>query len=455
VSLEDLISLLRRRRRVFLSVFVLCLGAVVILTLLLPKTYKATATIYAGVGNNTLDTSQSEQIIRTYAALAANPNVASLAAQQLGGGLTSTKLLDKLSFAPVESTQLLTISAEDDTPQGATRIANTYANVFVNRANSQAAQGQGGAQLTVSEPATPPTGPAKPNRPLYIGFGVILSLLLALGVTVARDRLDRRLQLTEADDTLLNEPIVARIPNIALHEPNGLTRSAAAMARTVRMDAFRVLRTNLDMTQPDNARVLMVTSPGPDEGKTTVAIQLALAAATDGDDVALIECDLRRPGFDLWVNNKKLAAPAAGLSDYLAGKKTETEVIHSIRGVPNLQVLWAGTPASEPSRLLRSPRMGKLLERLHSQNDWVIVNTPPITSGDDAMLITQHVQGVLYVVDLTGTTVPAARAGLGQLRRIRTRVLGVVVNNVPIGWASGYGYPGWYEPESAPAGKRG
>jgi capsular exopolysaccharide synthesis family protein len=444
VSIEEAILVLRRRWRIFAISFALCLAAIATVTFLLPKTYQASATLFIGEEpsgtGTTLDTAQSEQIVKTYAALAANPRVAGEVSRTLG--FSRSELLDKMSFTPVQQTQLLNITAEDRSPTEARNIANSYARIF-------AARNEGlPTPIRVSTPAVKPTSPAKPNRPLYLGLGTLLSLLFAFGVAVARDLLDRRVKIDPSEDTLLGQPILARIPLLVLghNEDDDFSDEAIELTDVMRGDAFRILRTNLDMMPPPEPRVIMITSPGTGEGKSTIAAHLGVAAASDGDRVTLIEADLRRPGFDLWVDDEKLKEAKQGLSEYLAGKIRRSSLAVRAPGLPMLRVVWAGEQQVQPARLLRSTRMRNLISTAAADSDWVFVDTPPISVGDDASLLTAHMDGVIYVVDPGKTTLQSARSGLNQLRRTGVRVLGVVINRVQLERSQYRGYMDYLSP---------
>jgi capsular exopolysaccharide synthesis family protein len=442
MSISDITSALWRHRVIFAVTLVACLAVVIVITALVPRTYRATATLFIGPNIARLDTTQAEQLSRTYTTLASNPVTAEAVLGELDADLTRSQLLEKMSFVPVERTQLLEISAEDESPTEAQRIANTYAEVFTARETEAQAAGGQPAPVAVSQPAIEPTDPAKPNAPLYIGFGALLSLLLASGAALAADRLDRRVRIGRADETVGGELILARIPTLL--EPtakgDGTRSRLANAARIMRSDSFRVLRTNLDLATGGQARTIMVTSPGQGEGKTTIAAQLALTMATDQETVAIVECDLRRRALDVSGFGEQWKRAPHGLAEYLAGEAAPKEVTRSSRSMPNMRVVWAGAATAEPGPLLRSTRLPELLEWLRQENDWVILDTPPIAVGDDALVVSSVADGVLVVVNAEETTRSALQTGLNQLRKVRARVLGVVINHAPAGELDAYRY---------------
>lgn len=438
MTIDQIAATLWRRRFLFFAVLAACLGAVVVGTLSLPKTYKTSTTLFVGVNkevNDALafDTNIGEQLARTYTALAANPNVADLAVKELDFGISREKLLNRMSFAPVERTQLLDISAEGGSPEEAARLANTYANVFVAHVDAQFARGDTQTKIAINEPAVRPTRPSKPNPPLYIGLGALLSLLLATGAALLRDRLDNRIRVESDEDSVLDQPVVARIPDIV---------NKRGEASLVASDAFRLLKTNIDFADEKETQVLMVTSPGPEEGKSTVVSQLGVTAVSDGEKVVLIEADLRRPGLASTVVGQGFDHSTVGLTNYLVGVADEERIITPQPGLPGLDVIWAGPLPPNPSSLLRSQRLATLIEHLRLEYDRVIFDTAPISVGADASVMVSRMDAALFVVDARRTKRSTAQAGLNQLEKARARVLGVVLNRSSDGSGEAYGYYG-------------
>lgn len=433
MTLDQIASILWRRRLSFLLAFLLCLGAVIVATLALPKSYTATATLYVGgaLGEGEfIDTALLEQHTRTYSTLAGNPNIADLVRQDLPDTPSREDLLERMTFAPVERTQLLLITAEGSSPEEAQDYANTYAETFVARMTELFRSGKTPAEIAISEQAAAPRDASKPNPPLYIGFGGLLALFLALGVALLRERLDTRVRVAPSDDSLLDQPIVARIPQFDQRE---------APTRQV-LDRFALLKTNLDFFDEDPARVVLVTSPGVGEGKSTVSANLALACAHDGERVVLIEADLRRPGLSGTRIAEVAERSPVGLSNYLAGAATEEEITTLHPEHPELTVIWSGLIAPNPTALLGSHRLGTLIGSLRVDHDRIIIDTSPISVGADASVIASHVEGVLYILDERSTKKADAVAGLNQLRSVRARLLGIVLNRAELLGSEGYYY---------------
>lgn len=448
MSPEQVASILWRRRLAFAGTLILCAAAVVAVTLLLPKTYVATATLYVGgkvSPDSYIDTNLLEQHARTYAALAGNPNMADLVLQELDRPMTRGKLLSRTDFTPVERTQLLQISASAGSPDGARDIANTYADTFVRRMSDLFEEGRAPAQIAVSEPAASPSSPSKPNPPLYIGLGALLSLFLSLGVALLRERLDTRVRVAPEDDAIFEQPIIARIPSIEGRERR---------ARRAVSDRFAMLKTNIDFVDEESAHVILITSPGVGEGKSTISSNLALACAENGERVVLVEADLRRPGLAGTVVAQGIERPRVGLSNYLAGAASEAEIVMPHPGHPGLSVIWSGIIPPNPTALLGSHRLDTLISTLRLDYDRVIIDTCPISVAADASVIAAHVDGTIYIMDERTTKRTEAQAGLNQLRGVRARLLGIVLNRASAG-ADPYYYADEQAKRGEPAVDRG
>jgi tyrosine-protein kinase len=433
MSLDQIIGVLWRRRLTFFVTAVACIAAVVAVTLTLPKTYRATASLLAGTPkSNFATTDLLNQITRTYATLAANPNVADSVALRLPFAMTRDQLANAISVTPVESTQLIEISAESHSPRRAQAIANAYALAFVADANSGLSNSTTLTSLQVIEPAVRPTSAVRPNPPLYIGLGTLLALIFATGAVLLRERLDRRIRIAADDEATLGHPIVSRIPR---YSRDGLTAYAA-------LDRFALLKTNLDFLDEREARVVVVTSAGVADGKSTIAMNLAAACAADGERVIVVEGDLRRPGLRAAADVSDDPAGKVGLSDFLAGRASEYDVVSNEPTWPEISFIWSGGPAPNPVALLRSARLESLLDSLRLEYDRILIDTPPVSVGADASLLASRGDAVLFIVNEPKTTTTDAQAGIIQLEKARPHQLGIVLNRTRApGGDSSYYYP--------------
>lgn len=205
-------------------------------------------------------------------------------------------------------------------------------------------------------------------------------------------------------------------------------------------EAFRTLRTNLQFSALDRElRTLLVTSPGPGEGKSMVIANLAVAIAQSGKSVILVDADLRKP-----VIHKRFGLDNdVGLTNILVHGPAES-VLRDV-GIPNLQVVTSGPRPPNPAEMLDSAMMEKTRDFFKERADFVLFDSPPVVAVTDAALLSQKVDGVLLVVRLGSVEREAALQAKTLLKNVQAPVLGLVVNNIPS--SSGYYYYYYYSHE--------
>jgi len=205
-------------------------------------------------------------------------------------------------------------------------------------------------------------------------------------------------------------------------------------------EAYRILRTNIEFSSTDRkVKVILVTSSGPSEGKTTTASNMAIAMAEANRRVLLIDCDLRKPAvhrlFGL-VNVK-------GLTNILV-EGIEYSNITNVTEVENLEIITSGPKPPNPAELLGSNKMKEFLDNVREGYDVVIIDAPPILPVTDAAVLSQYVDGVILVAGYGLTTFDAAIQAKASLQKVNARILGVVLNGVPTDKRGGYYYYYYY-----------
>ena len=206
------------------------------------------------------------------------------------------------------------------------------------------------------------------------------------------------------------------------------------------LEAFKELRTNLRFMNPDQPpRVIAVSSCLPGEGKSTVASNLAISIASSGQPVVLVDGDLRRPTvartFNLLEN--------VGLTDAVVGSAPVADLLQDVEGYPDLKVLGSGPIPPNPSEILSSDTMLRLMAE-QSQSYFVIIDAPPVISITDSAILAAQFDGVLLVVRAGSTTRDEFAKSLDNIQKVNGTVLGCVLNWVPTSKAEGsrYGYYG-------------
>ena len=205
-------------------------------------------------------------------------------------------------------------------------------------------------------------------------------------------------------------------------------------------ESYRALRTNLFFASPDNPiRTLGVTSSGPHEGKSLTVSNICLACAQMGKRTLLIDSDLRRP-----VIHHLFHLPREnGFTDLFIGK--ELEAVVKKTAMENLDIMTAGRFTPNPSELLASKKMEKILETMKAQYDIILFDTPPVMAVTDAPIISTKVDGMLMVVKSYSTDKNVLERALINLENINARIVGFVLNDIDLThrYAS-YGYYKYY-----------
>lgn len=201
-------------------------------------------------------------------------------------------------------------------------------------------------------------------------------------------------------------------------------------------EAYRTLRTNIQFASIDKSiKSLMVTSTGPEEGKSTTISNYAVVLAQNNYKVLLIDADLRKPTqhhFFLLLNR-------IGLTNVLAGTEDYTNAIQGTN-LSNLFVLTSGPIPPNPAEILGSKKMEKLIQELSEHYDYILFDAPPIIAVTDAQILSQYVDGVLLVVNSGKTNKELAIRAKSLLENVKANVIGVVLNNKEINGENYYYY---------------
>lgn len=427
MSPEANLSVLWRRKWIVILTALFATVGTYIVSRSLPETYTAEATLFVGdrgQRNNDFEALQSAQVLaKTYAELIQSKAVAARVAGVTPAQDDADALLAKTEFQPIADTQLLLISAEGRSPQAAADLANTYGRVFVTYAADRLAE-RTQSELTLADEAAVPSSPTRPRPALYSAVAFIASLFLGAALALLRDRLDTRFDDDEQIARELEAPVLARVPSSARRG------SDPAQAQHF-LETFRVLRTNLRFLRPaQRMSRFLVTSAGAGEGKSTTATALARAFAEQGDRVVIIEGDLRRPS--LFTLLKKPPERPKGVVQYLVLDSPFDEVVHET-SVLNVFVVPAGIVPPNPSVLLQTDGLRRLVDEAADFADVVILDSPPLSAGADASILANAADAILFVINHRNTQRTRAIQAVRQLRQAGGDIAGLIVNQVSRG----------------------
>ncbi|HKI65824.1 MAG TPA: polysaccharide biosynthesis tyrosine autokinase [Solirubrobacterales bacterium] len=470
--LEQLLRTVRRRKWIVLQATIVVPLLALVFSLSQEDEYTATATLLfrqapSGIAEGTENVIDPTREAATNGQLVGLPVIAEKAAESLPGA-SGEEVLEDVSVEPSSEADTAKIIAITGSADLSAEMANAYGSAYIDfRRNADRSQVQdaidvaesslekltpaeregkegaalgeqldhlklsqalqtGGAELV--QPARPPSGRSSPQPLRNVLLGFVLGALLGLGLAALLERIDRRVRTVDELEELYEAPILARIPR-----SQRLTkrRAEAIGPQTPEGEAFRVLRTNLRYFNLDKGlRSILVTSPEAGDGKSTVARTLATTMVEMGDDVILVEGDLRKGGDLIDVAGK----PATGLSNVLTGTPVE-KVLMKV-DVPatgglrerTLTVLPSGPVPPNPSELLESAQMRELLAQLQEQFDVVVLDSPALAAVSDALALISEVTTVVIVGGLGRTTRDAGRELSKQFALLGKKPVGVIAN---------------------------
>jgi len=279
----------------------------------------------------------------------------------------------------------------------------------------------GGAE--VLSPAWVPSTPVSPNVPLNLAIGLVVGVFLGAAVAFIRDYFDDSVKTKEVIQQVTGVPTLGLIPKIA----GGTDLVTVSHPTAPAAEAFRLLRTSVKFLGVERqVRVVQVTSPSPGEGKTMVAVNLAVAFAQSGDRVVLIGADLRRPRMEEVVD----VPLTPGLTAVLIGDVTLPQAIQSAAEVPNLSVLPAGFPPPNPSELLSGERARRLMDVLGQTYDVVVIDCPPVLPVTDSLVLSRMADTTLLVASANKTSKRSLTRAVELLRQVDAPLMGTVLNSL-------------------------
>lgn len=280
-----------------------------------------------------------------------------------------------------------------------------------------------GGGAAVLSPAWVPDAPVSPNIPLNIAIGLVVGLFLGSALAFVRDYFDDSVKTKEIIQQVTGVPTLGLIPKIGGDTDLVTVTHPTAPAA----EAFRLLRTSVKFLGVERqVRVVQVTSPSPGEGKTMVAVNLAVAFAQSGDRVVLVGADLRRPRMEEVVD----VPLTPGLTAVLIGDVTLPQAIQSAASVPNLSVLPAGYPPPNPSELLSGERARRLIDVLGQTYDVVVIDCPPVLPVTDSLVLARMADTTLLVASANKTSKRSLTRAVELLRQVDAPLMGTVLNSL-------------------------
>jgi polysaccharide biosynthesis transport protein len=486
-SFRTYLHILRQRKWWVGAIAVLGLAASLAFSLTAHKEYSATAQLLV---QPTVDTSGAQQPVTQTDVQTELQLVTSAPVQQtVRNRLKSTPAV---SAAEVGQTNVMAITAISGTPSRASLIANVYATAFVQYQqavasrslttaeaqlrsqissvelqisslrgnttsteagallNQEAVLKEQLAQMQVSgatetgdvalvTPASTPVSPTSPKPVQDALLGFAAGLALGLAVAFVRDSFDDRLTSKEATERAAGAPVLAMTPLVPSWRRQKPLVVTVAEPNSPAAESYRSLRTSLQFArQEQQLRSVVVTSPGPSEGKTATLANLGVVFAQAGERVVLVSCDLRKPRIGAFFGLDE----EAGLTGVLLDQRTLEETVLPVPGFDRLSLLPAGPVPPNPAELLDSARARDIFQRLRDQYDLVLIDSPPVLPVTDAAILSRHADATLMLAAAGQTRQSDLHRAVEKLDQVGVTILGTVLNKVTrqTGRYDGYGY---------------
>jgi tyrosine-protein kinase Etk/Wzc len=310
-------------------------------------------------------------------------------------------------------------------------------------------QSQPGNVMIIDD-ARVPSRPSKPNRTLIVIIGLLLGAGLAVGYVFVKNYFDDTVK-TPDDIEKRKVNVLAWVPHFdsSFGSHDAVEFIVDKRPDSIPSEAFRALRTRIQFSRvnTESLKTILITSSAPQEGKTTIAVNLAGSFAHSKKNVLLIDCDLRKPAVHKLFNKERIP----GLIDFLTGNAKLDEVLNHSQ-IPNLSFITSGTIPPNPAEMLDSIEMRGFLKKMRNEYDLIIVDSPPIIAVADSEILTSMVDGTILIVSAETTEVEMMERSVELIKRENTQFLGTVLNN--FSYKSGYGsYYKYYYYYSRPESK--
>ena len=443
MELRDYLHILRKNWLIILALTLVGVGAAAAYSLTRTPLYESQSSVFVSTqaGSGTIsDLNQGANFsldrVPSYVLVATTPVVLNPVIDELGLDSTASQLARQISVSSPLNSAIINVSVQDADPQLAADIANATAASLsdaVEEIEMTASVSASPVRLSVIRPALPTTVPVSPNVPLNLALGGLIGLTLGIAFAILRTVLDTKVRNPRDIAQLTDRPMIGIIP----FDPKAAERPIILEADPTnqRAESFRALRTNLQFIEMDGGTSFVITSSIPNEGKSTTAVNLAIALADAGKRVALIDTDLRKPKVADYMGIEG----AVGLTDVLIGRAKVTDVMLPWGRRP-LYVLPAGKVPPNPSELLGSSQMKALLDDFANTFDVVICDAPPLLPVTDAAVLSRLTAGAIVVTASGRTSTHQLDGALEALETVGAKVAGLVLTMAPTKGPDSYMY---------------
>jgi capsular exopolysaccharide synthesis family protein len=452
LNIQDFLKLIRARWLVIALTTAVTVAGAVAVTLLTTPLYQASTRLYVSTPSNGdagtvyTGTLSSQKRVLSYAKLAVGQTLAQRTIDKLHLDMTAAELKERVTATAATDTVLIDVSVLDPSPVQARDIADALSDelvVMVSELETSPDGTKANTRVVVEQHATTPDHPVVPKTSTYLAIGIVLGALSGIALVTLRALLNNTVNDRQVIEEITGAGLVANIPLDKDRRKDPAISFATEHSPIA--EAFCELRTNLQFLEVDDPpRVLVVTSALPSEGKSTTAINIALALAEAEHNVVLVDGDMRRPKLDEYLG----LIGSVGLSTVVAGRAPLDEVLQKTR-FPGLTTLTSGPVPPNPSELLGSQTAKKILSELRGSFDYVIVDSSPLLAVTDAAILAAEADGVLVIAQFAKTKREQLTRAVEKLTHVEARILGGIFTMSPTGANDYYHYRNYGEDEKS------
>ena len=428
MELRDYLEILSRRKWVVVLNLFFTIVTVVVGVTLIPPTYTATTKVRVVTPRTgsadyvEYNISYSERLIGTYAEIANSTPVL----EELSQFVSPMPEEKNIQVEILTDTEIIQIQVTDQDPALAQHAANKLAQILINQTRELYSSEINPVNIYIVEPAVTPNNPSSPSPWLVIALGVAVGLIGGIGLAFLYENLDTRLYTTKEIEEVSGLKVIGDIPDSS--RAHGLLVGESR----VYAESFRRLRTNiLSMENEKKLKKLLITSSVAQDGRTTIAANLAAIIAQTKLSVVVVDADFRWPNLHNVFNMEN----KHGLSDVLNKQVDLLQTIQKSK-IPGVDIITSGNSLSETVELLRTDHMSDVLNQLQQTYDIVLIDSPASVTVTDPAVLATKVDGVLLVVRHGWVRKEALMATLQHMKGVNANLIGIVSNRTGLGKGS-------------------
>ena len=449
IELQDFLKVINKFKWLILFGTLICLASTIFVTARMTPIYEASIQllvrqrqVVVGGGTSTAGdayqaTLLSERLAKTFSQMIQNRSTAEKVVEKLDLPVMPIELIKKVKAEPLRDTQLIKVTVQDKNPAQARLIANTMGDVFekvvndIEKKDTQSGSAKPLVSISIVDPALEPTKPVKPKPLQNAALALFIGLIASTGLAFLLNYLD--MTIKEPGEVEQSSGLISLGYIPALHKRSDqlvvLTEPQSLVA-----EAFRTMRTNIQYINFESSiKTIVMTSPGTGEGKTLISANIATVMAEAGHKVLLIGCDLRKPRLHKVFN----VSNDIGLANILIGTSSISKAIQRT-AITDLDIITSGPIPPNPVDLLGSARMEQFLEDVKQRYDLIIMDSPPVSTITDALVLVAYADGVIMLARHGMTNRQAFINAKAALEKVNARILGFVLNAAKSSHAYGY-----------------